>query len=172
MVTPDAASNLCDWSVACTVASSAGADSNTAVLSDTARSGVNGENVVVNFRQGQHEALEVGGIYKATLTGTGALAADVTHLICIAIGEDCNITNAAHTQAQFLPAHKHASLNAYNTEAIAGGTDVIGFNVDTTLDLTYVATAGLFYDNATATSYYGYNIHSSSSRSSMYYNII
>ena len=140
----------------------AGADSNTAVLSDTATSGVNGENVVVNFRQGQHEALEVGGIYKATLTGTGALATDVTHLICIAIGADCNITNAAHTQAQFLPAHAHASLNAYNTEAIAGGTDVIGFNVDTTLDLTYVATAGAFYDNAVATSFYGYNIHSGS----------
>ena len=143
------------------VGGSAGADSGSTVLSDTATSGVNGENVVVLLdTEAQLEMFEVGGIYAATLTGTGALATDVTHLICCAIGQDVNITSPSDRQVQFLPAHKHASLNAYNTEAIAGGTDVIGFNVDTTLTLTYVATAGLFYDNAVATSYYGYNVHS------------
>jgi len=64
---------------------SAGADSSTTLLSDTATSGVNGENVIVNFRtQAQVEMFEVGGIYSLTLTGSAAPATDVTHLICIA----------------------------------------------------------------------------------------
>ena len=140
---------------------SAGADSGTTLLSDTATSGVNGENAVVNFRtQAQVEMFEVGGIYSCTLTGSAALATAVTHLICIAIGQDVNITSPSNKSVQFVGAHVHASLNAYNTEAIAGGSDIIGFNTDTVMTLTYVANAGTFYDNAVATSYYGYQVHS------------
>ena len=73
---------------------SAGADSSTTLLSDTATSGVNGENVIINFRtQAQVETFEVGGIYSATLTGSASMATDVTHLICIAIGKDVNLTS-------------------------------------------------------------------------------
>ena len=141
----------------------AGADSATTTLSDTATSGVNGENAIINFpRQAQVEAFEVGGIYSASFSGTATAAADITHFICIAIGEDCNLTSPGPNSVQFVGAHVHTSLNAYNTEAIAGGTDMIGFNADTTLTLTYIGTAGAFYDNAVATSYYGYNIHSGS----------
>jgi len=140
---------------------SAGADSGTTLLSDTATSGVNGENAVVNFRtQAQVEMFEVGGIYSCTLTGSAALATDVTHLICIAIGQDVNLTTPSNKSVQFVGAHVHTSLNAYNTEAIAGGADIIGFNTDTVMTLSYVANAGTFYDNAVATSYYGYQVHS------------
>jgi len=140
---------------------SAGANSATTLLSDTATSGVNGENVIINFKkQADVELFEVGGIYSGTFTGSAAFATDVTHLICIAIGDDVNCTTTNHKAVQFVGAHVHASLNAYNTEAIAGGTDVIGFNTDSTLTLEYVASAGQFYDNAVATSYYGYQTHS------------
>ena len=142
---------------------SAGADSSTTLLSDTATSGVNGENVIINLKtQAQVETFEVGGIYSVTMSGTATPAADVTHLICIAIGKDVNLTSPSDKSVQFVGAHVHTSLNAYNTEAIAGGTDVIGFNTDTTLTLSYVATAGQFYDNAVATTYYGYQTHSGS----------
>ena len=142
---------------------SAGADSSSTLLSDTATSGVNGENSVINFRtQAQVEMFEVGGIYSATLSGSAAMETAVTHLICIAIGQDVNISSPSDKSVQFVGAHKHASLNAYNTEAAAGGTDLIGFNTDSTLSLSYVASAGAFYDNAVATSYYGYQTHSGS----------
>ncbi len=72
---------------------SAGADSGTTVLSDTVTSGVNGENAVINFpKQAQVEMFEVGGIYSASLSGSASMATDVTHLICIAIGKDVNVT--------------------------------------------------------------------------------
>jgi len=140
---------------------SAGADSATTLLSDTATSGVNGENVIINFkRQAEVEAFEVGGIYLGTFTGSATFATDVTHLICVAIGDEVNCSTTNHKAVQFVGAHAHASLNAYNTEAIAGGTDVIGFNTDSTLTLEYVATAGQLYDNAVAVDYWGYQTHS------------
>lgn len=140
---------------------SAGANSATTLLSDTATSGVNGENTIINFkRQAEVEAFEVGGIYKGTFTGSAAFATNVTHLICIAIGDEVNCGTTNHKAVQFVGAHVHASLNAYNTEAIAGGTDVIGFNTDSTLTLEYVATAGQLYDNAVAVDYWGYQTHS------------
>jgi len=139
---------------------SAGADSSATLLSDTATSGVNGENAVVNFRtQAQVEMFEVGGIYSVTLTGSASLATAVTHLICIGIGKDVNLTSPSDKSVQFVGAHVHGSLNAYNLEAIAGGTDIIGFNTDTVMTLSYVASAGQLYDNATAVSYYGYQTH-------------
>ena len=142
---------------------SAGADSGTTVLSDTATSGVNGENAVINFpKQAQVEMFEVGGIYSASLSGSASMATDVTHLICIAIGKDVNVTSPSDRSVQFVGAHAHSSLNAYNTEAIAGGSDIIGFNTDSTLTLTYVATAGQLYDAGTAVSQYGYQTHSGS----------
>ena len=142
---------------------SAGADSATTLLSDTATSNANGENVIINFKkQAEVEAFEVGGIYSGTFTGSAAFATNVTHLICIAIGKEVNLTSPSDKSVQFVGAHAHTSLSAYNTEAIAGGTDVIGFNTDSTLTLEYVATAGQLYDNGTAVSYYGYQTHSGS----------
>tara|TARA_R110002012_G_scaffold321997_1_gene553274 strand:- start:4340 stop:5818 length:1479 start_codon:yes stop_codon:yes gene_type:complete len=142
---------------------SAGADSATTLLSDTATSGVNGENVIINFKkQAEVEAFEVGGIYSGTFTGSATFSTDITHLICIAIGKEVNLTSPSDKSVQFVGAHAHSSLNAYNTEAVAGGTDVIGFNTDSTLTLQYVATAGQLYDNGTAVSYYGYQTHSGS----------
>ena len=50
----------------------AGADSATTLLSDTATSNANGENVIINFKkQAEVEAFEVGGIYSGTFTGSG-----------------------------------------------------------------------------------------------------
>ena len=64
--------------------------------------------------------------------------------------------------AQFVGAHAHASLDAYNVEACADGSDLITADASGVLTLSYVANAGLFYDNGTATSYYGYQTHSGS----------
>ena len=118
-------------------------------VNDTATAGINGDNAIIKFRrQAQVEAFEVGGIYTATVAGgSAALTTAVTHFICVAIGKDVNMSSPSDKHVQFLSAHKHATLNAYNVEAVADSAGVI--------TLTYVATAGQFYDNAVATSYYG-----------------
>ncbi len=144
---------------------SQGADSATVDVTDSASGGVNGHNVIVKFdRQAQMEMFEVGGIYSASVAGgSAALGTDVTHFICIAIGQNVNLTSPTDTHVQFVGAHAHASLSAYNTEAMADGTDLITIDASGVLTLTYVGTAGLFYDNGTATSYYGYHTSSGSS---------
>jgi len=126
-------------------------------VTDTATAGINGDNAIVKFRrQAQVEAFEVGGIYAASVAGgSAALTTAVTHFICVAIGKDVNLASPSDKHVQFLSAHKHASLNAYNVEAVADGTDMITADASGVLTLTYVATAGQFYDNAVATTYYG-----------------
>jgi hypothetical protein len=126
-------------------------------VTDTATAGINGDNAIVKFRrQAQVEAFEVGGIYTATVAGgSAALTTAVTHFICVAIGKDVNLASPSDKHVQFLSAHKHASLNAYNIEAVADGTDMITADASGVLTLTYLATAGQFYDNAVATTYYG-----------------
>ena len=132
-------------------------DTTSSDLSDTATAGINGDNTVVKLRrQSQVEAFEVGGIYSASVSGS-TLDTAVTHLICVAIGKDVNIASPTDKHVQFLGAHAHASLDAYNVEATADGTDLIVANGSGVLTLTYVATAGQFYDNGTATTYYGNN---------------
>ena len=131
-------------------------------LSDTVVTGTNSHNTILTLnRQAQAELFEVGGIYSASVAGgSAALATNVTHLICIAIGKDVNHAAATDDMVQFMPGHVHASLSAYNIEAIADGTDVIVADAAGVLTLTYVGTAGAFYDNAVATTYYGYQNHS------------
>jgi hypothetical protein len=133
-------------------------------VADTASGGINGHHtILIAERQAQMEMFEVGGIYSASFSGgSAAPGADVTHLICIAVGKDVNHASATDKMVQFVGAHAHASLDAYNTEAMADGTDLIVADASGVMTLTYVANAGLFYDNGTATSYYGYQTHSGS----------
>ena len=141
-----------------------GADSATVDVTDTATGGINGHNTVVKFdRQAQVEMFEVGGICSASVSGgSAALQTAVTHFICIAIGQNVNLTSPTDRHVQFVGAHAHSSLNAYNTEACADGSDLITYDASGVLTLTYVATAGQLYDNGTAVSYYGYQTHSGS----------
>ncbi len=133
-------------------------------VADTASGGINGHHtILIAERQAQMEMFEVGGIYSASIAGgSAALQTDVTHLICIAVGKDVNHASATDKMAQFVGAHAHASLDAYNVEACADGSDLITADASGVLTLSYVANAGLFYDNGTATSYYGYQTHSGS----------
>lgn len=136
-----------------------GADSATVDVTDTATGGVNGHNTIVKFdRQAQLEMFEVGGIYSISVAGgSAALQTAVTHVICVAIGKNVNLTSPTDKHVQFIGAHAHASLSAYNVEACADGSDLITVDGSGVASFTYVGTAGQFYDNAVATSYYGYN---------------
>ena len=132
-------------------------DTTSSDLADTATGGINGHHTVVKLRrQAQVEAFEVGGIYSASVSGS-ALGTDVTHLICVAIGKDVNIASPTDKHVQFLGAHINSDGDAYLIEAMADATDLITANASGVLTLTYVATAGQFYDNGTATTYYGNN---------------
>ena len=133
-------------------------------VADTASGGINGHHTILILeRQAQMEMFEVGGIYSASIAGgSAALQTAVTHFICIAVGKDVNHASATDKMAQFVGAHAHASLDAYNVEACADGSDLITADASGVLTLSYVANAGLFYDNGTATSYYGYQTHSGS----------
>ena len=137
----------------------------TSDVADTATGGVNGHHtILIAERQAQMEMFEVGGIYSASVAGgSAALQADVTHFICIAVGKDVNHASATDKMAQFLGAHVHTSLDAYNVEQCADGSDLITADASGVLTLEYVANAGLFYDAGTATSYYGYQTHSATS---------
>ena len=132
-------------------------DTTSSDLADTATGGINGHHTVVKLRrQAQVEAFEVGGIYSASISGS-ALGTDVTHLICVAIGKDVNLSSPTDKHVQFLGAHINGAGDAYLIEQMADGTDLITANGSGVLTLTYVATAGQFYDNGTATTYYGNN---------------
>ena len=133
-------------------------------VADTASGGINGHHtILIAERQAQMEMFEVGGIYSASIAGgSAALQTDVTHFICIAVGKDVNHASATDKMVQFLGAHVHASLDAYNVEACADGSDLITADAEGVLTLSFVANAGLFYDNGSATSYYGYQSHSGS----------
>ena len=134
----------------------------TSDVADTATGGINGHHtILIAERQAQMEMFEVGGIYAASIAGgSAALQTDVTHVICIAVGQGVNHASATDKMVQFVGAHAHSSLDAYNTEACADGSDLITADAAGVLTLEYVANAGLFYDNGTATSYYGYQTHS------------
>tara|TARA_Y100001937_G_scaffold124124_1_gene188287 strand:- start:2771 stop:4234 length:1464 start_codon:yes stop_codon:yes gene_type:complete len=137
----------------------------TSDVADTATGGINGHNtILIAERQAQMEMFEVGGIYSASVAGgSAALETAVTHFICIAVGKGVNHASATDLMVQFLGAHAHASISdAYNVEACADGTDLITADGSGVLTLSYVANAGLFYDNAVATSFYGYQTHSGS----------
>jgi len=136
----------------------------TSDVADTATGGINGHHtILICERQAQMEMFEVGGIYSASVAGgSSALQTDVTHFICIAIGKEVNHNSATDRMVQFLGAHVHATLDAYNVEACADGSDLITADASGVLTLQYVANAGQFYDNGTATSVYGYQVASGS----------
>ena len=126
-------------------------------VQDTATADINGDDCVVTCaRQAQIEYFEVGGIYSAVASGgSAALHTDITHLICVAIGENVNVASPNSRMVQFLGAHAHASLDAYNVEQVANGTNMITVDASGVLTLTYVANAGTYYDNAVETGYSG-----------------
>ena len=130
----------------------------TANVADTATGGVNGgKSILIADRQAQMEMFEVGAIYKATASGgSAALETAVTHLICIAVGKQVDHASANDRMVQFLGAHVHASLDAYNVEA--SSSTLITADAAGILTLEYVANAGLFYDNAVATAFSGSNV--------------
>lgn len=132
-----------------------------AQLSDTATAGVNGDNtILICERQAQMEMFEVGGIYAASHSGSSFSDGTVTHVICIALGKDVNHGSATDLMVQFIGAHAHVSLDAYNTVEEGDGTDFIVANSSGVMTLEYVANAGRFYEAGAATDYYGYQTHS------------
>jgi len=130
----------------------------TANVADTATGGANGaKSILIADRQAQMEMFEVGAIYKATASGgSAALETAVTHLICIAVGKQVDHASASDKMVQFLGAHAHASLDAYNVEASA--TTLKTADAAGILTLEYVANAGLFYDNGVVKSFSGANV--------------
>ena len=139
-----------------------GADSATTNVSDTAYTGQpNSHDCVINFqRQSQMEGLEVGAVYLATQSA-GSMETDVTHVLCVAIGKDVDLTSPSHMSAQFVGVHTGTvgGENVWYVEACADGDNLFGAGSGRTLTLTYVNTAGRFYDNGTATNFFGYNIN-------------
>jgi hypothetical protein len=132
-----------------------------AQLSDTATAAANGDNaILICERQAQMEMFEVGGIYSATHSGSSFSDGTVTHVICIALGKNVNHGSATDLMVQFIGAHAHATLDAYNTVEEADSTDFIVANSSGVMTLEYVANAGRFYEAGVATNYYGYQNHS------------
>jgi len=142
-----------------------GADSATANVSDTlyeATYGVNGGNTVVNLqKQAQVEALEVGGVYSAAQSAGAFGDAAITHVLCVAIGKDVNLTSPTDKSAQFVGLHTGTvgSDSVWYVEQLADGADLFQVGSGRTVTLTYVNNAGQYYDAGTATSFYGYNIN-------------
>ena len=156
----------------------AGADSNSVDVTDSlyeATSGVNGGNCIVNFdRQAQMEAFEPGAVYYATFDETSGTTGglsddDSTHLLCIAVGQDVNLTSPLDTSVQFLAVHAGTATTVNDNGAtVAGdavwyvenhtdGQDIIAVDTDCQMELAYVGTAGAFHDAGTKTSYVGAN---------------
>ena len=157
----------------------AGADSNSVDVTDSlyeATSGINGGNCIVNFdRQAQMEAFEPGGVYYATFDetsgSTGGLSDDdSTHLLCIAVGQDVNLTTPLDTSVQFLAVHSGTATTIDNNgSTVAGdavwyvenhvdGADIIAIDTDCQIELAYVGSAGAFHDAGTKTSFTGASI--------------
>ena len=140
-----------------------GADSATANVSDSlyeATNGVNGGNVVVNLqKQAQVEALEVGGVYAASQSAGAFGDAAITHVLCIAIGKQVNLTSPTDKSAQFIGLHTGTvgSDSVWYHEKLADGEDLFQVGSGRTVTLTYVSNAGAFLDGGSATAYYGYN---------------
>ena len=130
-------------------------------VADTATGGANGlKSIVIAERQAQMEMFEVGGIYSVSVAGgSAAVEANATHFICVAVGKDVDHASATDKMVQFIGAHVHGSLDAYLVEKSASA--LITADAAGVLTLSYVANAGQFYDNGTATGYYGYNIKGS-----------
>tara|TARA_Y100001938_G_scaffold56604_1_gene78920 strand:- start:8417 stop:9925 length:1509 start_codon:yes stop_codon:yes gene_type:complete len=124
-----------------------GADSATVNVTDTATGGINGHNSVVKFdKQAALEMFEVGGLYAASVAGgSAAIHTDITHFICVAIGEKVNITSATSRHVQFIGCHvKSSDATVYQVEQVADGTDMITVDAAGVLTLTYVGTAGTY----------------------------
>jgi len=157
----------------------AGADSNSVDVTDSlyeATSGVNGGNCIINFdRQAQMEAFEPGGVYYATFDetsgSTGGLSDDdSTHLLCIAVGQDVDLTTPLDTSVQFLAVHSGtgttidnngstvASDAVWYVESHIDGADLIAIDTDCQIELAYVGNAGAFHDAGTKTQYNGASI--------------
>jgi hypothetical protein len=115
---------------------------------DTATATANGDNsIVVLERQAQMELFEVGGIYAASAAGgSAALATDVTHLMCVRVGKNCDHASATDKMVQFVAGH--LTSGAFVIEAVADGTDMIVGDAAGVLSLT-------FYGNAQSNATYG-----------------
>ena len=156
-----------------------GADSATTDVSDSlyeattpsggaSSTGVNGSNVVVNLqRQGQVEALEVGGVYAASQSAGAFGDAAVTHVMCIAIGKQVDLTSPTDKSAQFIGLHTGTvgSDSVWYVEALADSADLFQVGSGRTVTLEYINNAGAFLDAGSATAYYGHNISPTGSTS-------
>ena len=157
----------------------AGADSNSVDVTDSlyeATNGVNGGNCIINFdRQAQMEAFEPGGVYYATFDetsgSTGGLSDDAsTHLLCIAVGQDVNLTTPLDTSVQFITVHSGTATTIDNNGSTVAsdavwyveqhndGADLIAIDTDCQIELAYVGSAGAFHDAGTKTQYNGSSI--------------
>lgn len=148
-----------------------GTDTTTAVTTSAyeTTSGVNGTGVIINFdKQAALEVFEVGGVYAATESetaeGGSAIGTDVTHVLCIAIGQNVDTASPLDRSVQFVGLHTGTATNGdavWFVEAMGDGDALFAIdasNDDTFYQFDYVGTAGVFYDNAVATSYTGATI--------------
>ena len=120
-------------------------------VSDTATGGINGHHTVVIFdKQSKLEMFEVGGLYAASVAGgSAALQTDVTHFICVAIGEKVNVASPNSRMVQFIGCHvKSGDATVYQVEQCADGSDLITADASGILTLTYVGTAGTYDSGA------------------------
>ena len=157
----------------------AGADSNSVDVTDSlyeATNGVNGGNCIINFdRQALMEAFEPGGVYYATFDevsgSTGGLSDDAsTHLMCIAVGQDIDLTTPLDTSVQFVTVHSGTATTIDNNGSTVAsdavwyveqhndGADLIAIDTDCLIELAYVGNAGAFHDAGTKTSFTGASI--------------
>jgi hypothetical protein len=102
--------------------------------------------IVVCERTAQLEAFEVGAIYSATVTAGTTLDTDVTHLMCVRIGLNCEHASAETNMVQFVGMHAGSGTNQWQVEPNATGTDLIVGHATGAVTFKYVTNAGEYYD--------------------------
>jgi hypothetical protein len=151
-----------------------GTDTTTAVTTSAYETtdGVNGTGVIINFdKQAALEVFEVGGVYLCTESetseGGSAIASNVTHVLCVAIGQNVDSATALDRSVQFVGLHTGTGTtdvtgdDVWYHEPVADGTALFAIdasNDDTFYQFDYVGTAGVFYDNGVKTKYTGASI--------------
>ena len=125
------------------VTATAGDIAATADVGDTTTGGVNGGNSIVKFdKQADLELFEVGGIYTLGTSGHATHLANVTHVMCLAIGKGVNSANATDRMVQFLGLHvKSGDATVYQVEQ---GGDLFGVHANEVMTLTHFGTAGQY----------------------------
>lgn len=116
-------------------------------LTDTATAEINGDDsILILNRQAQAELFEVGGLYSLSISGGSAAPhTNITHVICIALGENVNHASATSRMVQFIGCHvKSGDATIYQVEQVDNGTNMFTADAAGVITLTYVGTAGQY----------------------------